>query len=222
MYLSRTPALVKPFLGDLVWSVDTTEHVVHLTFDDGPIPEVTPWVLDRLAEHGAQATFFCIGRNAAHNPEILERIRREGHAVGNHTWDHANGWKTADLSYFRSVLECDRIVHSTLFRPPYGRITRSQVIALRKRFTPVMWDVLSADFDTRIDGDRCTANVLRNVTKGSIVVFHDSVKAWPRLEYALPRTLEELGKRGYRFAALDTGATSRPASCQAPIPPSRS
>lgn len=185
----------------------TEEKELYLTFDDGPIPGVTPWVLDTLASFHAKATFFCIGRNAAENPAILQRIRTEGHVVGNHTWDHPRGRRTGTFSYLRNVLRCQSVTGSRLFRPPYGSITRRQAAALRTRFDLVLWDVLSGDFDTRLDGETCLRNAISNVKPGSIIVFHDSLKAEERLRYALPRTLEHLGKQGYRFKALvATGA----------------
>ncbi|HOP43009.1 MAG: polysaccharide deacetylase family protein [Flavobacteriales bacterium] len=210
-YLTRTPDLVKPLARDLLWHGSRQGRSLHLTFDDGPIPEVTPWVLDRLSEHGAKATFFCVGRNAADHPAILDRIRAEGHAVGNHTWDHANGWSTTGRAYLRSVLACDAVVGSRLFRPPYGRITRGQVSALKKRFRIVMWDVLSADFDTTIDGARCVDNMVRHVRPGSIVVLHDSLKAWDRLRIALPRALEHFSREGYSFVPLGASTSGAPA-----------
>lgn len=206
MYLVRTPALVKPLYGDLLWHLPREGNTVHLTFDDGPEPFVTPWVLDLLKAHGMQGTFFCVGRNALKHPELVERITAEGHALGNHTWDHLRGWGCADRQYLRNVLQCDALLHTPLFRPPYGRITRSQVASLRTRFRLVMWDVLSADFDPALGGEQCAANVLNNVRPGSIVVFHDSSKAWDRLRVALPVVLQELVRRGLCSKALSSGA----------------
>lgn len=207
MYLVRTPGIVKPLIKELTWRMPGDEHVVYLTFDDGPVPEVTPWVLDTLAAYGAKATFFCIGRNAAAHPDILARIRAEGHATGNHTWGHLNGWRTPLRSYLKNVVRAEQEIgqqgRKLLFRPPYGRITRQQARALYPRYATVMWDVLSADFDTALTGEQCLANVVRNVRPGSIVVFHDSVKARPRLEYALPRALEHLAAEGYAFRTLE-------------------
>ncbi len=202
MYLVRTPELIKPFFRDLLWNVPKADGIVHLTFDDGPIRKVTPWVLDRLKEFNAKATFFCIGKNAEGEPELLDRIRAEGHSIGNHTYDHPNGWKTSQFSYLKNVQRCRSIVDSELFRPPYGRITREQVIALKRHFRIVMWEVLSADFDRDLTGEQCYRNVMENVKAGSIVVFHDSLKAWDRLRIALPMVLEELAEKGFRSEAL--------------------
>lgn len=202
MYLARTPDLVKPLLKELTWNVPVHDRTVFLTFDDGPEPGVTPWVLDQLAARGAKATFFCIGRNAAAQPALMDRLRREGHGLGNHTWDHANGWDTGTRAYLRSVLRCQPLTGTPLFRPPYGRITRAQSKALSGRFGIIMWEVLSADFDTTIDGAKCLHNVTTHVRPGAIVVFHDSLKAEPRLRAALPGVLEFLDREGYRCAPL--------------------
>jgi peptidoglycan-N-acetylglucosamine deacetylase len=202
MYLARTPAVVKPLLKDFTWHMVGTGRTVYLTFDDGPIPEVTPWVLDTLAAYDARATFFCIGRNAAANPDLLARIRREGHSIGNHTFGHPSGWNTPVTAYLRDVLLCQAITGTKLFRPPYGRISRQQSRALGKRFSLIMWDVLSGDFDTAIDGDRCLRNVVDHYGPGSIIVFHDSLKAEPRLRFALPRLLDHMVNEGYALQAL--------------------
>ena len=202
MYLVRTPELIKPFFKNLLWNIPNASNTVYLTFDDGPIAEVTPWVLDQLKYAGAKATFFCIGRNAVREPAILDRILREGHSIGNHTYDHLNGWRSSQFSYLKSVQQCRTILESDLFRPPYGRITRAQVNALKRHYRIVMWEVLSADFDRELTGDHCYRNVIGNVRSGSIVVFHDSLKAWDRLRIALPRVLQELQRRGYGLEAL--------------------
>lgn len=207
MYLAKTPILLKPFYRDMLWTVPVSGPELFLTFDDGPIPEVTPWVLDTLANAGAKATFFCVGHNIARHPSIFRRIRQEGHGIGNHTWDHPNGWRTPLFSYLRSVLLCQLQTGTTLFRPPYGRISRDQAQAIARRFRIVMWDVLSGDFDTRIDGDKCLQNAIGNAGPGSIVVFHDSLKASPRLRYALPRALEHWKAAGYSFGVLPGGIT---------------
>jgi peptidoglycan/xylan/chitin deacetylase (PgdA/CDA1 family) len=194
--------LLRQLFRSLLWRVDTTEKVLYLTFDDGPVPEVTPWVLDELQRHGAKATFFVVGNNVRKHPQLLQRLTADGHRVGNHTEHHVNGWNTPTRAYLREVQECDRRVRSRLFRPPYGRIRLTQIRALRKRFRIVMWDVLSRDYDRGITGDDCLQRVLRGVRPGSIVVFHDSLKAEERLRHALPRVLEHFSELGYRFEAL--------------------
>lgn len=202
MYLIRTPALLKPLMKELQWSGPAEGRKLYLTFDDGPIPEVTPWVLDTLAQFGAKATFFCIGKNVAQHPELFARTKQEGHSVGNHTYDHLNGWNTPRFTYLRNVLRCQALTGSRLFRPPYGRITQQQTQALRARFNVVMWDVLSADFDESLDGERCLRNVIDHSVAGSIIVFHDSLKAESRLRHALPAALAHFAAEGYSMEAL--------------------
>ena len=207
MYLARVPRLVQSLFPAYTWRAEGASSVaaeprVYLTFDDGPIPEVTPWVLDQLAGFQARATFFCVGENAERHPDLLRRLRREGHAVGNHTHNHLSGWGTDTETYVANVERADRAVGSRLFRPPYGRLRPSQAEALRSRYRIVMWDVLSGDFDADLAPRKCVRNVLTNVRPGSIVVFHDSLKGERNLRYALPRVLETLTRRGYRFAAL--------------------
>jgi len=186
----------------LTWRIPTSEQVLYLTFDDGPIPVVTPWVLDTLAAYGAKATFFCVGQNALNNPEILDRIKREGHALGNHTMNHVNGWKTSVSDYMEEVNACDSYVPSSYFRPPYGKISPAQYRQLRSRYKIIYWDVLSRDYDVSVSGTSCAKRVLSKARKGSIIVFHDSVKAEERLRVALPATLQHFSELGYRFDAL--------------------
>ena len=165
-------------------------------------------MLDVLGEYNAQATFFCIGNNVKNNPLIYERILREGHAVGNHTHNHVNGWKTADAAYIENVMLARKYIHSNLFRPPYGRISRSQIKQLAPDFKIIMWDVLSADFDIKLSPEKSYQYVVDHASSGSIIVFHDSDKAWPRLKYALPKALQVLSQQGYCFKSLQaTGHT---------------
>ncbi|MGB0424594.1 MAG: polysaccharide deacetylase family protein [Flavobacteriales bacterium] len=182
--------------------METTEKVVYLTFDDGPVPEVTPLVLDLLNDFNAKASFFCVGDNARMYPEILNRIVENGHCVGNHTQNHLNGWGTSTFSYFRNYLDCSKWVDSRLFRPPYGRITKKQLSGIKVRSKVIMWDVLSGDFDQKISVEKCVENVLSNVQPGSIVVFHDSIKAKSNVLGALPEILKDLKLQGYEFKSL--------------------
>lgn len=202
MYLVKTPDIIKPFAKDFLWQVATTAKEIYLTFDDGPTPGVTDVVLDLLKEFNAKATFFCLGKNVEAHPALYERILNDGHTVGNHTYDHPDGWKTNNFSYFRNILKASQSIDSTLFRPPYGRITPNQVIALKKRFTPVMWSVLSADYDNSIDGEQCLQNVLNNVDNGSIVVFHDTLKAKKNMLFALEGSLRYFNEDGYTLRAI--------------------
>lgn len=202
MYLVKTPKIVQALRPAYLWRVPTEERVLHLTFDDGPIPEVTPWVLDLLDRYQAKATFFCVGDNVQRYPDIFQQMVDAGHSIGNHTFHHLNGWHTDDLPYFRDVHRCAELVRSQLFRPPYGRLMPRQRAFLERRYHIVMWDVLSGDFDASLSPEDCLRNVLQHVEPGSIVVFHDSLKADPRLRFVLPRVLEHYHALGWRFEAV--------------------
>ncbi len=202
MYFARTPSIIQRIFHQFTWRSEASGKRLYLTFDDGPIPEVTPWVLDTLAEYDAKATFFCVGENVQRHPELFERLIEEGHAVGNHTHNHLSGWSTDVGDYLANVRQCAQLVSSRLFRPPYGRISPRSARALHGEYRIVMWDVLSGDFDPNLDGEACLSNVLDHVVPGSIVVFHDSLKSERNLRYALPRTLDALSRLGYSFEAL--------------------
>lgn len=199
---ARGPRIVQWLFPGYTWRIPTRERVLYLTFDDGPTPEVTPWVLDELARAGAKATFFCIGRNCVTAGTILQRIRAEGHAVGNHTWDHPRGRRTPMEDYLRNITRADALTSGTVFRPPYGSLTRQQARHIRRTHRIVLWDVLSGDYDPRIDGERCARRVISTARGGSIIVFHDSLKASATLRKALPLVLAHFAGRGYRFEAL--------------------
>lgn len=204
LYFIKTPNWLKRLFSKQIWCFDTTEEILYLTFDDGPTPEITTWVLDQLKQYNAQATFFCIGNNIQKHPELFQTIQTAGHAVGNHTYNHDNGWKTGTTSYLSSIAKTKKLTQSNLFRPPYGKIKPIQtnkLIALGYKI--IMWDVLSADFDTTITPSNCLENVLKNTAKGSIIVFHDSIKARENLKYTLPKVLAYFSKRGWRFECID-------------------
>lgn len=194
--------LLSRLLPSLTWKIKTKEKIIYLTFDDGPIPEATPWVLDKLNEYNAKATFFCVGENARKNPVILERLIAEKHTVGNHTMNHLNGWKVNTNDYVSNIADCSKYVSSDLFRPPYGKIRLSQIRLVKKKYKIIMWNVLSKDYDITLNGKQCFDIVKKKSKAGSIVVFHDSIKAKSRLVEALPATLEYFSKLGYRFHAL--------------------
>lgn len=203
LYTSKTPSVFPKLFKKYRWHFYSDEKVLYLTFDDGPIPEVTEFVLNQLKIYNAKATFFCIGKNVKKHPEIYERILKEGHAVGNHTHNHLKGWKSKTKKYLENIEKAEQFIHSKLFRPPYGRIKKKQARALLKRdYEVIMWDVLSGDFDTKISKETCLSNVLSNCRQGSIIVFHDSVKAQKNMEYALPRVLEYYTNEGYSFKGI--------------------
>ena len=205
MYPVKTPKFVQALFPTFTWNVPSSEKALYLTFDDGPIPEVTPWVLKELAQHDAQATFFCVGENAKKYPAIFEQLHQAGHSVGNHTYNHLDGWQTDNIKYFHNIRHCHSLVKSNLFRPPYGHLKPKQAQFLQRHYQVVMWDVLSGDFDLKLTKEKCFENVTRHATNGSIIVFHDSQKAKERLMYALPRTLEHFSLLGFTFSALSPG-----------------
>lgn len=208
MYLVKTPPFIQGLFPNFTWHVPTAEKILYLTFDDGPIPEVTPWVLKQLAQFGAKATFFCVGDNIGKYPEVFQEVIDGGHAVGNHTFNHLNGWSTENIPYFHNVRRCAHLVQSPLFRPPYGRLSPKQAQFLQRHYRIVMWDVLSGDFDPSVSPEQCFDNVTRNSQPGSIVVFHDSLKTFEKLQFVLPRVLAYYASQGYRFEKLEYGQSN--------------
>lgn len=209
--LAKIPFLLKFLLPNRLWNLPREEKAIYLTFDDGPIPEVTPWVLEQLRHYNAKATFFCIGDNLRKHPEVLQQILAEGHKLGNHTFNHLNGWRTSSNRYLQNVLQAQAELEryknagnpSRLFRPPYGKIREKQVQLLKEQnFRVVMWEVLSKDYDQRLSPEKCLQNVIRNAGPGSIIVFHDSLKAERNLKATLPRVLEHYSRQGLEFRAL--------------------
>jgi peptidoglycan-N-acetylglucosamine deacetylase len=225
LYWIKTNALIKKLFSNYIWSIPNSDNKIYLTFDDGPTPEITEWVLDELNKHKAKATFFCIGNNIEKHPTIFEKVINNGHAVGNHTFNHLNGWKTSTENYLENVNLCQRALEvgsrksevqnlkptsevynlkSEIFRPPYGKIKTSQSKKLQQLgYKIIMWDILSADFDNKITPEKCLENVLKNVESGSIIVFHDSIKAFPNLKYTLPKALKYWTEKGFVFEKLD-------------------
>ena len=203
MYFVKTPSLIQSLFPNFIWHIPVKEKVLFLTFDDGPIPEVTPWVLEQLEQYNAQATFFCVGENIKKHANVFQQVLQAGHAVGNHTFNHLNGWATDNVPYFHNIRHCARLVKSMLFRPPYGRLLPKQVQFLQRHYKIIMWDVLSGDFDPEISEKECLNNVTKNVKPGSIVVFHDSLKAEQKLRYVLPKVLAHFSQLGYVFKKLN-------------------
>ena len=218
MYLIKSPLLLKWYYPSLVWNKSRSEKVIYLTFDDGPIPNVTDFVLKTLKAFNAKATFFCIGDNIQKHPDVFNRVKNDGHAIGNHTFNHLKGWKTDNETYLQNTIKCQKLTQTNLFRPPYGRIKKSQVRSLKSLFRNpapelkvnasgqelqiIMWDVLSGDFDINLAPEKCYQNVIKHTENGSIIVFHDSLKAFDRLEYTLPRVLKYYAEKGFTFATL--------------------
>ena len=202
MYLVKAPFFLKLFYSKSIWNKSRKENKIYLTFDDGPIPELTPFVLDTLKQYNIKATFFCVGENIKKNPHLFERILSEGHQVGNHTYNHLKGWKTDDAKYLENIRQCQELTKSKLFRPPYGRAKKSQLKELHSAYEIIMWDVLTGDFDLSLSPEQCLKNAIKNTENGSIIVFHDNIKAIPRVEYALPKTIAYLLEKNYRFEVL--------------------
>jgi peptidoglycan/xylan/chitin deacetylase (PgdA/CDA1 family) len=208
-YWIKTHFFIKKVFPRYVWSLPNSKKIVYLTFDDGPTPKITDFVLSELSKFTAKATFFCIGANIKKHPNLFAEILADGHQIGNHTFNHLNGWQTNNEDYLENVLLCENEIEKIsnnrykLFRAPYGKIRSFQAnILLKKGYKIIMWDVLSADFDTSISREKCLKNVIDNVQYGSIIVFHDSVKAFPNLEYTLPKALAILKDRGFSFEAI--------------------
>ncbi|MDO3695621.1 polysaccharide deacetylase family protein [Wenyingzhuangia sp. chi5] len=206
LYPIKTAKIFKSIFNKWTWSFSTSQKEIYLTFDDGPIPNITPWVLSQLKNHQAKATFFCIGDNIKKHPEVFQQIIDENHRIGNHTFNHLKGWQTDTEKYIKNTLLAEQYIpkqEQKLFRPPYGKIAPKQSRKLLKLgYQIIMWDVLSGDFDKHLSAKDCIKNVLSKVKNGSIVVFHDSEKAFPRLQETLPKVLNELTKKGYSFKAI--------------------
>ncbi len=198
----KPPKWARLFSGPTIWRLDRQKNKIFLTFDDGPIPEFTPWVIETLGAYQAKATFFCVGENVRKHPDVYHQIKAAGHGVGNHSYSHLNGFRSNIRKYVLNVFKARKYIDSKLFRPPYGRLRGLARRILKTRFKIVMWDVLSMDYDQTVEPRVIVRNVIGNTTEGSILVFHDNIKAKTNLEYALPRILDYYSKRGFEFANL--------------------
>jgi peptidoglycan/xylan/chitin deacetylase (PgdA/CDA1 family) len=198
----RLPIFVTALYKSAEWRMPDTEKVVYLTFDDGPIPEVTPWVLDFLRNQDIQATFFCVGENVVKYPEVYQQVLEGGHSVGNHTYNHWQGLKHADQEFFRNIEKAGEYIDSDLFRPPHGFMKTSQYRYLKNKYRIIMWDLVTCDYDRQLTPDQVFSNVTDFVRPGSIITFHDSIKAQANLTEVLPRAVKWLKEEGYRFEAI--------------------
>ena len=208
-YWTKTNKLIQWLFHNQIWFIPNNQNKIFLTFDDGPTPEITPWVLDILKKNNAKATFFCIGKNIQKHPELFQRIISEGHSVGNHTHNHILGWKTSTKNYLKNIGQCqieivkEKVGESKIFRPPYGKLTPSQSKSVRKLgYKIIMWDILSADFDATISPEECFENCTNKVESGSIIVFHDSVKAFKNLQHTLPKAIDFYKEKGLEFDVI--------------------
>ncbi|GGH28017.1 polysaccharide deacetylase family protein [Sphingobacterium alkalisoli] len=202
MYFVNAPIFLRWYYPNVIWNKSRHDKKLYLTFDDGPVPEITPWILDVLDDFNIKASFFCVGENIEKHPEIFDRIIKNGHQVGNHTYNHLRGWDHNDDIYIENIMKCQRLTKSHLFRPPYARAKKSQLSLLSDQFELIYWDVLSGDFDLNLSPQNCLQNVLKHTKNGSIIVFHDNIKAIPRVQYALPKAIEHFLKRGFSFETL--------------------
>jgi peptidoglycan/xylan/chitin deacetylase (PgdA/CDA1 family) len=212
-YPFRIPSFIQRVFPKYLWSKSMDEEVIYLTFDDGPTPEITPWVLNLLEQYNAKATFFCIGKNLKQHPVLVRQIIEQQHKIGNHSFSHLKGWQTKSKNYINDILQAAEIIQSTtnntainqklLFRPPYGQITKTQAnVLIDKGFTIVLWDILTGDFDPNLNPEKSLKKTLKNTKPGSIVVFHDSLKAKKNLQYILPNVLKHWSQQGYQFKTL--------------------
>lgn len=202
MYFVRTPGIIKLFSQNIIWEIKGKEKTIYLTFDDGPDIDVTPDVLEILQKFDAKATFFCVGKKAVKHPELIEKIRELGHTIGNHSYSHIHGNRVAVEMFYDDIEKCDMILNSRLFRPPYGKITRTQIEKLRSRYYLILWSVLTGDFDKKVTKEKCLARSVKYTKGGSIIVFHSNLKAKEKVLFVLPQYLEHFSKLGYTFEAL--------------------
>ena len=208
MNLYRTPFFLPKLFPSLLWRVAVEEKILYLTFDDGPVPGPTEFVIDELRKYQAKATFFCIGDNVRKHPAIFEKVLAEGHAIGNHTFNHLKGWSISLSRYLENIDLCNAqftnhdLQRTTLFRPPYGRITNSQIKELKSQYQIVMWDVLTHDYSKTISTEQCFKGTIKATRPGSIIVFHDSLKAERNMTYVLPKFLGHFTNLGYKFKSL--------------------
>ena len=210
----KTPVLAKKIFANYIWEMPSESKTLYLTFDDGPTPEITNWTLDILDKYKAKATFFCIGKNVSQHPEIFKNIQDKAHKIGNHTNNHIKGWRTSTKNYLANIKEAQKVIDlqqnitdsrsQILFRPPYGQIRPKQGKALAELgYKVIMWNVLAFDWDKDVTKEKCLENVISNAKEGSVIVFHDSVKAEKNMRYALPKVLEHFSKKGYTFKSIE-------------------
>ena len=203
MFIEQPPLIYRLLFPEAVWRIkEKKRKLVYLTFDDGPVPEVTPWVLDTLDSYGVKATFFLVGDNVRRNPWLLEEIKRRGHSYGNHTMHHMQGMKVTTRNYMRDITEADNLIDSPLFRAPHGIMRWAQAAAIKNHYNIIMYDLVTRDYSAKLNPEQVFANVKRYARNGSIIVFHDSLKAEKNMRYALPRAIEWLRSQGYEFERI--------------------
>jgi peptidoglycan-N-acetylglucosamine deacetylase len=200
--ITKSPLILKKLFPELTWEVVTTEKSIYLTFDDGPNPDTTCWILECLKKYNIKATFFCVGENVCNYPDIYDSILNQDHTTGNHSYNHLSGWNTNNNKYYENISKAEKFIDSNLFRPPYGRISPTQIRTIKKKFNIIMWSVLTYDYDKNVTKEKCLENSIRHTNPGSIIVFHDSTKAFNNVKYSLPLFLEHFLKLDYNFKTL--------------------
>ncbi|MBN8701579.1 MAG: polysaccharide deacetylase family protein [Bacteroidetes bacterium] len=200
--LVKPPILLRKLYPKALWRVATSEKKIYFTFDDGPIPTITPRILDILKEYNAKATFFCVGENIVKYPTLFDRILTEGHTVGNHSYNHVNSWKVSNADYLANIEKCQELYPFTMFRPPYGKMRLSAYRELQKKYKIVLWDILTMDYSASISNEQCYLNATNNYGNGSILVFHDNIKAEEKIKTTLPKVLQFYTERGFLFDSL--------------------
>jgi peptidoglycan/xylan/chitin deacetylase (PgdA/CDA1 family) len=203
MLIEQPPEIYRGLYRGSHWRFNTDEKVVYLTFDDGPILEITPWILDLLDKYGIKATFFCVGDNVRKYPEIYQMLQDRGHIVGNHTFHHIQGWKVNKETYLKDIEDAAKLINSKLFRPPHGHMRLPQFYALKKKYKVIMWDVVTRDYSRLMTADEVFEVVKKYTRNGSIIVFHDSLKSGDRMKESLPRSLDWLIEQGYSFRLIE-------------------
>lgn len=196
------PNVLRKMYKQCVWRMPANGKKVYLTFDDGPIEDLTPWIADYLKKYNIKGTFFCVGDNVAKNPGIYKRLIDDGHSIGNHTYNHLKGFYTGNETYFDNVAKCDAVMKTNLFRPPYGQLKFSQERVLAKKYKIILWDILSYDYSQTLSPEKCLQNAVKYTRPGSIIVFHDNIKAEKNVTYALPRAIDQLLDKGFEFDSI--------------------
>lgn len=207
MFIEQPPEFIRRLLfKESVWRIGSNEKKVYITFDDGPIPEATPWILETLRKYDIKATFFCVGDNVRKYPELFANILNEGHSVGNHTFNHLQAFRVSSQHYFDNIYKGDQLINSNLFRPPHGQLRKIHAMILKKNHKIIMWDVVTRDYSNKLTAQDVFNNVKKYARNGSIIVFHDSLKSIDKLKTALPQSLEWLKSQGYSFEKIEMKA----------------
>ncbi len=198
---AKTPKFIQLLFPKLVWRKDSLSKEIWLTFDDGPYPEVTPFILSILKKENVKATFFLVGQQIEKFPELTERIIKNGHLIANHSYSHKNGWFTSKEKYLNDIESCQRLMQDNkLFRPPYGKITKTQITSLKEKYKIILWDVLSYDFNQKISPKRVQENIIKNTTSGSIIVMHNNPVSFNNIQLVLEKSIKKLKAKGYNFS----------------------